>query len=138
MALSNPLPLQFTTPFIFRLTLMLRFPTRPKRAPGSLPGQEHVLRTAGQRSHSTAIERLSKTPVKGGPSSHVYSLSGTVAAIQPPTRLVGAVLIASLRHEWPTEVAAAAGGASSQAFRTERVPVSTPAHSRSGSANMLV
>lgn len=102
MAPLNPLLLQFTTQFILRLTLMFRFLMRPERATGSSAGQEHVLRTAGQRSHSTPTERPSKTPLKGAPSSRFYSLSGTVAAIQPPTRLAGAVLIASLHDEWLT------------------------------------
>lgn len=106
-----------------------------------MAGQEHVLRTAGQRSHSTPIERLPKTSLKGGPSSRSYSLSGTAAAIQPPTRLTGAVLIASLHDELATACGGervAAGGASSEAFRTERVPVSTPGHSCGGLANVLV
>lgn len=135
MALSSPLPLQFTTPFILRATLTLGFLRRPERATGPSPRQEHVLRTAGQQSHSTPVERLPKTPVKGGPSSRFYSLGGTEAAIQPPTRLAGALLIASPHDEWRRGTQ---GAASSQAFRTERVPVGTPGHSCSRSANMLV
>lgn len=114
------------------------FLTRHKSAAGSSPGQEHVLCTAGQQSHSTPIERLPKTLLKGGPSSRFYSLSGTVAAIQPPTRLGGAILIASHHDEWPTACGERRAEASSEEFRTERVPVSTAAHSCSGSANMLV